>query len=130
MKQRKRHRPWILGIVVLTFFSLLAGTSLACFQKGTGTLTMAENCCRGQCQHAMVGDMATKWCQNHQTKTSHILPTAPAAKISLLTASPLHYTLVLPAVLHSPEQSWVCFSTAERPPPSLSLHTLHCLFLL
>jgi len=121
MKQGTRHRLWILGIVALTSFSFLAGTSLACFQKGTGTLIMAENCCRGQCQHVMVGDMAAKCCQHHQTKVAHALPTTPAAKLSFLTASPLPYVLLSPAALHSPEQSWMRFSRAERPPPSLSL---------
>src|SRR5215471_9385668 len=125
MKQRERHRLWILGVVVLTFFSFLAGTNLACFQKGTGTLKMAENCCRGQCQHVMEGDMAAKCCRSHQTKVSHALPTTPAAKISLFTTSPTHYALIAPAVLHGSEQAWVRFSTAERPPPLHSLHTLH-----
>jgi hypothetical protein len=58
------------------------------------------------------------------------LPTSPAAKLSLLTVSPLHYALITPALFHSPAQAWGRFSMAERSPPPLSLHTLHCLFLL
>src|SRR5215475_5216289 len=38
MKRYKTHRLWIAGIVLLALLSFFAGTSLACFQKGVGTV--------------------------------------------------------------------------------------------
>jgi hypothetical protein len=130
MKRHKRHRPWIAGVTILILFSFLAGTSLACVQKGTGNIQMAEDCCQGHCQHAMVGEMATKCCQSHQTKVSQAFVTTPSAKTFFLVASLLHGSLLPPVALQAPEQFWVRLSPGERSPPSPPFYTLHCALLI
>jgi len=130
MMQHRKHRPWIVGVVILALVSFLAGTSLACFQKGTGSIKMAEDCCQGHCQHAMVGDMAAKCCQSHQTKVSQALATTPSAKAIVLAASAVHSFLIPPVVLQGPEQFWVRLSPGERSPPSPPFYTLHCALLI
>src|SRR6266540_4608724 len=130
MKQHKKHSLWITGVVILALFSFLAGTSFACFQKGTGSIKMAEDCCQGHCQHAMMGDMAARCCQSHQTKVSQTLPASSAVKATFLAVSTLHGSLILPTVLQSSEQFGVRLSTGERPPPSPPFYTLHCALLI
>lgn len=130
MTQHKKHGLWIAGVVTLALFSFLAGTSLACFQKGVGALTMAEACCKGHCHHAMMGEMAAKCCQSHQTKVSQTLPAAPAAKAVVLEASTVHSSLILPVVLQGPEQFWARLFTGEWSPPSPPFYTLHCALLI
>src|SRR5215204_3376733 len=130
MKQHKKYRFWIVGVVILVLFSFLVGTSFACFQKGAESVQRAEDCCKGYCQHARVGDMAMKCCQSHQTKVSQALPAAPAAKALVLAASNVYSALIPPTVLQGPAQSWVCLSPEERPPPSPPLYTLHCVLLI
>jgi hypothetical protein len=130
MKRYKRHRLWIMGIVVLTFFSFLAGTSLACFQKGTGHLKMAEDCCKRHCQHVMAADMAAKCCQSHQVKVSQALPASSSPQAASLVGHALYVSLPLPVILQGPEQSRMHRSTEERPPPFLPLYAFHCTFLI
>ena len=130
MTQHKKHRLWIVGVVILALFSFLAGTSFACFQKGTGNIKMAEDCCQGHCQHAMIGETAAKCCQSHQAKVSQALPASPSAKVIFLAASTLHGSLIPPAVLQDPEQFWVRLSTGERSPPFPPFYTLHCALLI
>lgn len=130
MKQHTKHRFWTVGVVILILFSFLVGTSFACFQKGAESVQQAEDCCKGHCQHAMVGDMAAKCCQSHQTKVSQALPAAPAAKALVLSVSTVYSALIPPTVLQDPAQSWVRLSPAERPPPSPPLYTLHCALLI
>lgn len=130
MKQHKKYRFWLVGVVTLVLFSFLAGTSLACFQKGAESVQQAEDCCKGHCQHAMVGDIAAKCCQGHQTKVSQALPTIPAAKTLILTASTVYSAPIPPTVLQGLAQSWMRLSPEERPPPSPPLYTLHCALLI
>jgi hypothetical protein len=130
VKRHRRHRLWTAGVVILALSSFLAGTSLACLQKGIGNIRMAENCCQGHCQHVMVGDMAAKCCQSHQTKVPQVLRVAPSAKAIFLVASILPGSLIPPAVLQDPEQFWVRLSTGERSPPSPPFYTLHCALLI
>jgi hypothetical protein len=117
-------------VVTLALLSFLAGTSLACFQMGAGSIKMTEECCKGHCQHVMAADMAARCCQSHQAKVSQALPAASQAKAASLATSTLLAALIPPVVLHSPEQSWVRLSTGERAPPFLPLYTLHCAFLI
>jgi hypothetical protein len=130
MKRHKKQRLWMAGIVILALFSFLTGTSLACFQKGTGSIKMAEDCCQGHCQHAMTGEAAADCCQSHQTKVSQTFVTSPSAKTFFLVASTLHGSLIPPVALQDPEQFWVRLSSGERPPPSPPFYTLHCILLL
>lgn len=129
MKRHTKHGFCITGAAILTLLSFFAGTSLACFQKGVGTVQMAEDCCKGHCQHAMVGDMAAKCCQSHQTKVSQALVTTPSAKAVVLGAA-IHSVLIPPVVLQGPKQFWLHLSTGERSPPSPPFYTLHCTLLL
>lgn len=130
MKWHKRHRLWIVGVTILALFSFLAGTSLACFQKGTGNIKMAEDCCQGHCQHAMTGEAAADCCQSHHVQVSQALPLSSPAKTIVLAASTLPVALVSPAVLQGPDQSWVRRFIEERPPPSPPFYTLHCALLI
>jgi hypothetical protein len=130
MKRRKKHRPWIAGVTILTLFSFLAGTSFACVQKGTGNIQMAEDCCQGHCQHAMTGEAAADCCQSHQTRVSQAFVTTPSAKTFFLVASTVHGSLVPLVALQAPEQFWVRLSSGERPPPSRPFYTLHCALLI
>lgn len=117
-------------MITLALFSFLAGTSLACFQKGVGSAKMAEDCCKGHCQHVMMRAMAAKCCQSHQTRVSQVLPASSPAKTVSFVAHTLQVALMLPVVRQGPEQSWVRLSTEERPPPFSPLYVLHCTFLL
>ena len=130
MKRHKRHGLWTVGVITQALFSFLAGTSLACFQKGVGSAKMAEDCCKGHCQHIMAADMAAKCCQSHQTRVSKTLPASSATKVASLAAHALHVSLVPPIVLRGPEQSRVRLSTEERPPPFPPLYALHCALLI
>ncbi|SRR5712692_5033608 len=130
MKRHKRHRLWTVGVITLALFSFLAGTSLACFQKGVGSAKMAEDCCKGHCQHLMAADMAAKCCQSHQAEVSRVLPASSPAKTISLAAHTLYVSLIPPVVLQGSEQPWVRFSTEERPPPSPPLYALHCALLI
>ena len=111
MKCHKRHSLWAAGVIVLALLSFLAGTSLACFQMGAGSIKMAKECCKGHCQHVMAADMAAKCCQSHQAKVSQVLPASSPAKTVSLVAHMLHVSLIPPIVLQGLEQSWVRFST-------------------
>ena len=130
MKRHKTHHFWTAVIAILALFSFFAGTSLACFQKGVGTVQMAEDCCQGHCQHVMMGAMAAKCCQSHQTRVSQVLPASSPAKIASLVAHTLLVALIPPVLLQSPARSWVRLSTAERPPPFPLLYVLHCTLLI
>ena len=117
-------------MITLALFSFLVGTSLACFQKGTGNIKMAEDCCQGHCQHAMTGETAAKCCQSHQAKVSQALPTSSPAKAASLAASTLHVSLILLVGLQGPEPFRVRFTTEDRPPPSPPFYILHCALLI
>ncbi len=118
------------AMVTLAILSFLAGTSLACFQQEAGSAKMVEDCCRGHCQHVMVGDMAAKCCQSHQAKVTRTLPAASPTKVTSVVASPLHVSLISLVVLQGLKQPLVHFVTGERSPPSPSLYTLHCALLI
>ncbi len=130
MKRRNRHRLWIVGVTILALCSFLAGTSLACFQKGTGTIAMAEDCCQSHCQHAMTGEAATDCCQSHHAQASQTFPSSSPAKTLILAASTLSVALIPLAALHIPDQSWARRSVEKRPPPSPPFYTLHCALLI
>src|SRR5581483_2526932 len=130
MKQHNRHRLWIVGVTILALCSFLAGTSLACFQKGASTVGMAETCCQSHCQHAMMGEAATDCCQSHHTQAAQPFPSSSPAKTIVLAASTLPVTLVLSVAWQSQEQIWLRRSTEERPPPSPPFYTLHCALLI
>jgi len=130
MKRHSKQHLWIAGIVTLTFLSFFVGTSLACFRKGVGTVQRAEDCCKGHCQHALIGDMATKCCQSHQTKVSQALPASSPTKAASFVAHTPHVAFA--PLVFSPDlqQSWTHLSTEERPPPFPPLYALHCTLLL
>lgn len=130
MKQHKRHRLWIASVTILALVSFLAGTSLACFHKGTGTVAMAEDCCQSHCQHEMTGEAATDCCQSHHAQVSQALPLSPPTKTLISLAVLLSTTLLPPAVLQGQAPSWVPSCRAEHPPSSPSLYTLHCILLI
>ena len=130
MKRHKIHRLWTAGIAMLALLAFFAGTSLACFQKGVGTVPMAEDCCQGHCQHAMVGEMAAQCCRSHQARVSQVLPASSPAKVASFVAHTLHVALVPLVLCQGPEQAWVGLSTQERSPPSSPLYTLHCTLLI
>jgi hypothetical protein len=130
MARHTQHRLWITGVTILALCAFLTGTSVACFQRGGADSRMAEDCCRGHCQHAMVGKTAAECCQSHQTTGSQVLTTSPSAKVRVLIASALHGWLLPPPALQGTEQSLVRLSMAERPPPFPPLYTLHCTLLL
>jgi hypothetical protein len=130
MKRYTQHRLWIVGIATLALLSFFAGTSLACFEKGVGTVRMAEDCGKDHCQHVMVGAIAATCCQSHHTKVSQALPVAPSAKTIVLVASTLPGLLIAPVVGQAAEHCRAHLSTAERPPPSPPLYTLHCTLLI
>lgn len=115
---------------MLALLSFFAGTSLACFQNGVGTVQMAEDCCKGHCQHVMMRAMAAKCCQSHQPKVSQVLPASSPAKVASFVAHTLHVALVPLVLCQDQKQSWVRLSTEERPPPFSPLYALHCTFLL
>jgi hypothetical protein len=54
--QKRFRKPcrWTIGVVALALLSFL-GTSVACFQPIAGSVTLAEACCKGRCQHVMTG---------------------------------------------------------------------------
>jgi len=130
MKLHKRHGLWAASVAVLALFSFLVGNSFACFQKGAESIKLAEDCCKGHCQHVMAADMAAKCCQSHQAKVSQVLPAPSSAKAASLAADTLPVSLIPPVVLPDPEQSWVHLSTGERPPPSPPFYTLYCTLLI
>ena len=129
MKRYKTHRLWIAGIALLALLSFFARTSLACFQKGVGTVQMAEDCCKGHCQHAMAGDMAGQCCQS-QMRVSQVLPASSPAKIASFVAHTLHVALVPLVLRQDQKRSLVRLSTEGRPPPFPPLYALHCTLLI
>ena len=130
MKRRKKPRLWAVGITVLALFSFLAGTSLACFQKGIGNIALAEDCCQSHCQHAMNGEAAADCCESHHAQASHTLPSLSSVKTLALSAPTLLVALISPAVWQNLEQAWLRRPIAERPQPSFPLYTLHCALLI
>ena len=128
MQFHSRHRYWIVSALAL--LSFLARTSLACLQMEAGSIKMAEDCCKGHCQHIMAADMAAKCCQSHQTKVSQVLPTSSSTQAASLVAHTLSVSLILPVVPQGPEQSRMHGSTEERPPPFPPLYALHCTLLI
>jgi hypothetical protein len=130
MLQRKRHRFWTMGLLVLTLFAFLAGTSLACLQKSTGTLAMAEDCCQSHCQHAMTGEAAADCCQSQHTQAAPTFPSSAATKTFTPDIFALPVALISPAVLQSLESSCRLLATAEQPLPSPPFYTLHCALLI
>jgi len=130
MKRRNRHRLWIAGVTTLVLCAFLAGTSFACFQKGSDTAVMAEHCCQSHCQHAMAGGAATDCCQSHHTQTSPPSPTSPPAKTLGFALSPLPVALIPSPVLQSLVQPWVHRSIEDRSAPFPPLYTLHCTLLI
>jgi hypothetical protein len=130
MKRRNKPRLWAAGVTVLALFSFLAGTSLACFQKGTENITLAEDCCQSHCQHAMSGEAAADCCQNQRAQASHAFPSSSSVKTLALSVPTLLVTLISPAVWQNPEQAWLRRPIAERPQPSFPLYTLHCALLI
>lgn len=115
---------------MLALLSFFAGTSLACFQKGVGTVQMAEDCCQGHCQHVMAADMAARCCQSHQTRVSQVLPASSPAKVASFMAYTLHVALIPPVLCPGLKQSWARLSTEERPLPFPPLYALHCTLLI
>ena len=130
MKRRKKHRLWAVGVTVLALFSFLAGTSLACFQKGTDNVTLAEDCCQSHCQHAMSGEAATDCCQSHHAQASHALPSSSSVKTLAPAFPTLLVALISPAVWQNLEQAWMRRPIVERPQPSSPLYALHCALLI
>src|SRR5262245_5877819 len=130
MLQNKKHRLWTVGFLVLTLFFFLAGTSLACFQKGTRNITVAKACCQGHCQHAMTGEVATDCCQSHHPQVSHAFPSSSPAKTFILAVSTLPVALISPATLQSLEHPWIRRSIEEPSSPSPPFYTLHCALLI
>lgn len=130
MTRHTKQRFWIASVAILALFSFLMGTSLACFQKGAGAIAVAEDCCQNHCRHAMVGDMAAKCCQSHQTTVAQTFPLAPTVKAIVLAASAVHSFLMQPIVLQGPEQFWARLSTGEQSPPSPPFYALHCALLI
>lgn len=130
MKLHKRHSFWAASAAISVLLTFFTGTSFACFQKGTESIKVAEDCCKGHCQHAMTGERATQCCQSHQGKASQVLPAASLKKITSLTIYILHISLLPPASLPGPEQCWVRVPKEERRPPRPSLFALHCVFLI
>ena len=130
MKRREKPRLWALGVTVLALFSFLAGTSLACFQKGIDNITLAEDCCQSHCQHAMSGEAAADCCQSHHAQASHAFPSSSSVKTLALSVPTLLVALISPAVWQNPEQAWLRRPIAERPQPSFPLYALHCALLI
>lgn len=130
LKQRTKHRFWTIGVSILVLFSFLAGTSFACFQKGAESVQQAEDCCKGHCQHARVGAMAMKCCQNHHGQVSQALPFFSSAKTLAPAVSQIPVALIPPAVLQGPDRFLVHRSIEKRPPSSPPLYTLHCTLLI
>jgi hypothetical protein len=115
---------------MLVLSSLLAGTSLACVQKGTSNTPMAEDCCHQQCQHAMTAVGALKCCQSHHIQLSQVLSLPSPAKTIALAASALLVALIPRTVPHVLDQFWVQRSIEERYCPSPPFYTLHCALLI
>src|SRR4030095_11441169 len=130
MQRRKTHRLWAVGVTILALVSFLAGTSLACLQKGTGTVAMAEDCCQSHCQHAMSGEAATDCCQSHRAQASHALPSSSSVKTLALAVPTLLVALISPAVWQNLEHAWMRRPIAERPQQSFPLYALHCALLI
>jgi hypothetical protein len=92
-------------------------------------LKAAEDCCKGHCQHPMVGEMAVSCCQSHQARASHAPLVVSPTKALVLTV-----TIVLVSVFSSG-----VFLGAERflsrlrwewPPSSSRLYAFHCALLI
>ena len=130
MKRREKPRLWALGVTVLALFSFLAGTSLACFQKGIDNITLAEDCCQSHCQHAMSGEAAADCCQSHHAQASHAFPSSYSVKTLALSVPALFVALISPAVWQNLGQAGMRRPIAERPQPSFPLYALHCALLI
>ncbi len=130
MKRNKKHHLWLVGTVSLTLLFFLAGTSLACLQKGIGTIKMAEECCQSHCQHAMSGEAATGCCQSQHAQASPVFPSSSPAKTLVLVAILLPVSLLSPAVSQGLDQSCSQRSIEEHSPPSPLLYALHCTLLI
>jgi hypothetical protein len=130
MKRRKKPRLWAAGVTVLALFSFLAGTSLACFQRETANITLAEDCCQSHCQHAMSGEAAVDCCQSHHAQASHTLLSLSPVKTLALSAPTLLVALISPAVWQNLDHAWLRQPIAERPQPSFPLYALHCALLI
>ena len=113
MERRKKPRLWAAGVTVLALFSFLAGTSLACFQKGIDNITLAEDCC-----------------QSHRAQASHALPSSSSVKTLALAVPTLLVALISPAVWQNLEYAWTRRPIAERSQPSFPLYALHCALLI
>lgn len=130
MLPHKKQRLWTIGLLVLTLFSFLAETSLACLQKGTGNITMAKECCQSHCQHAMTGDAAVKCCQSHQRDMSQAVPLPLGVKPVLLADSSPFATIIFVPLIYGQDSGRDLLFTTRRPPPSPPFYTLHCTLLI
>lgn len=127
MKHFQRHHLWSIGVVALALLSFFTGTSLACFQQAAGSAVMAESCCKGHCQHVMIGEAATECCQQHQVSPVQSIPASASAKVLFFPTFTFLPSAILPP---TPTGSEWYSSPARRPPLSPPLYTLYCAFLI
>lgn len=127
MKRFQKHHLWSIGIVVLVLLSFFTGTSLACFQQAAESTAIAEDCCKGRCQHVMVGEAATECCQQHQVTPVQSTPASASAKVLFFPTFTFLHSAILPPTLAGVK--WYS-PPAGRPPLSPPLYTLHCAFLI
>ncbi len=123
-------RYWTATLTSVAILTFVVGTSVACLQKGVGDVQMAQACCKGHCHHVMMEDLATTCCQSHQHNVSQAVPLSLGVKSALLADSLLSVALVSVSVIHGQIPGRALLFTAQRPPPTLSLYTVHCSFLI
>src|SRR5215470_16779917 len=129
MKRFRKPYRWTLGVVALALLSFFTGTSIACFQRIAGSVTLAEACCKGRCQHVMTDAAATECCQHHHVSAAQAIPASIPSPVAFFAASAFLSSIVLtPEHEGSWRIGWRSFPT-EQPPTSPPLYALHCTLL-
>jgi hypothetical protein len=123
-------RYWTVTLTTVAILTFIVGTSVACLQKGMGNAEIAQACCKGHCHHAMEEALAVKCCQSHQRNVAQGVPVALGVKSALLADSMLSVVLLPIPILHGQAPSRALLFTAQRPPPTYSLYTIHCSLLI
>jgi hypothetical protein len=123
-------RYWTATLTSVAILTFLVGTSVACLQKGVGNGQIAQACCKGHCHHVMEEALAVKCCQSHQRNISQAVPLSLGVKPALLADSMLTVTFLPVPVMDGQAPGRALLFTAQRPPPTSSLYTIHCSLLI
>lgn len=123
-------RYWTALLTVVAILTFVAGTSVACLQKGMGNGQIAQACCEGHCHHNLEEVLAVKCCQRHQHNVAQAVPLSLGLKPTLSADSLLMGVPLSTPVIHTHASVRALLFPRQHPPPTLALYTLHCSLLI